>query len=302
MDKRYLIVNADDFGMCHAANMAVFDLFESGGIVSSTVMMPCGWSVEACEWAAAHPQYAVGVHLTFTSEWGHYRWGPVSGTANSSLCDPYGYFHKGCDAFEDACDIDEVEAEIRAQVAKAKALGLVPSHLDNHMGSLYGLCGNGELMPKTFEICGEMGYAFRMFTKIRQADLEHLLPAGVPEDMARMLLAGYAGYAEQYQVPLLDYLLFPEWTDELRTDFSRYQEYVLTYLSDIPQGITETFIHPSLESDELKGITSLWRDRVWEHRLFADPKTRQHFESQGIVYASYRDLVRVRAQQAADAQ
>ena len=38
---KYLIVNADDFGMCNAANEAVFDLFRSGRLYSSTIMMPC---------------------------------------------------------------------------------------------------------------------------------------------------------------------------------------------------------------------------------------------------------------------
>ena len=57
MDK-YLIINADDYGMCRAANFAVWDLFQKGGISSSTVMMPCGWAVEACGWAARHSAIA----------------------------------------------------------------------------------------------------------------------------------------------------------------------------------------------------------------------------------------------------
>ncbi|MBS5873088.1 MAG: hypothetical protein KIC46_03090 [Clostridiales bacterium] len=50
------------------------------------------------------------------------------------------------------------------------------------------------------------------------------------------------------------------------------------------------FIHPSLECDELKGITRSWQRRVWEHRLFADPATRQHIESCGIQLINYRSL------------
>jgi len=291
---KYLIINADDFGMCRAANLATFDLFEKGGISSSTVMIPCGWAPEACKWAKEHPQYAIGVHLTFTSEWGVYRWGPVAPSGTDSLRDEFGFFYHENDEFEDHCDIDEVETEIRAQVARAVALGLTPSHLDNHMGSLYGLNGNYEVMPKTFEVCGELGYAFRMFRQIRDRDVPSDFPDGVPIDVARMIVNGYAVCADENNVPLIDYLLFPEWTEETKRDYNIYREYVLERLSGIEEGISETFIHPSLECDELKGITALWRCRVWEHKLFSDPATRQHLESKGITYINYRDVVRMR--------
>ena len=112
MDK-YLIINADDFGMCRAANMAVADLFEKGGITSATIMTPCGWAKNAGVWAKNNPQHAVGVHLTFTSEWGEYRWGPVAENNTASLRDSEGFMHHESDQFEEAADLDEVEAEIR---------------------------------------------------------------------------------------------------------------------------------------------------------------------------------------------
>lgn len=301
MDERYLILNADDFGMCRAANLATFDLLEKGGLCSATVMMPCGWAPEACKWASEHPQYAIGVHLTFTSEWDRYRWGPVGRSANESLRDKDGYFHHESDEFAEHCDVDEVQAEIRAQVDLAKRLGLNPSHLDNHMGSLYGLSGNGEVLPATFEICGELGYAFRMFSKL---DMDHLpkdFPSGLSPATLDMLIGGINRCAQENNVMLLDYLIFPDWTEELKRDYETYREFMLNELSNIKPGFTETFVHPSLESDELKGTTNAWRCRVWEHQLHADPKTRQHLESKGIIYASYRDLVRVRKQEAAQA-
>ena len=69
MKKKLLIINADDFGLCHSANAAVFDLFETGCIKSSTIMTPCPGADEAIAFAAAHPEYAIGVHLTHTNEW-----------------------------------------------------------------------------------------------------------------------------------------------------------------------------------------------------------------------------------------
>ncbi|HZJ78224.1 MAG TPA: polysaccharide deacetylase family protein [Clostridia bacterium] len=296
MDNKYLIINADDFGMCRAANLATFDLFEKGGISSSTVMMPCGWAKEACVWAGKHPEHAVGVHLTFTSEWGKYRWAPVNQKNTSSLRDEEGYFYHENDGFEDNCDIDEVEGEIRAQISLAKKLGLNPSHIDNHMGSLYGMSGNYEVMPRTLEICGELGYAFRMFTKLREENIPSEFPDNLSIDLIKMFIDGYAKCAKENNVILIDHLLFPEWTNELKTDYNKYREYMLNRLSNIPEGeITETFIHPSLECDEIKGITALWHCRVWEHKLFADPSTRQHLESKGVKYINYRDVIRMKS-------
>ena len=49
--KRYLIINADDFGLCHSANEAVMELFEGGYIRSSTIMTPCPGAEEAVAFA-----------------------------------------------------------------------------------------------------------------------------------------------------------------------------------------------------------------------------------------------------------
>ncbi|MEI6580175.1 MAG: hypothetical protein WCN92_12060, partial [Eubacteriales bacterium] len=159
------------------------------------------------------------------------------------------------------------------------------------------LNGNFEVMPKTFEVCGDLGYAFRMFRKFRMEDVPDDFPDGISADMAQMLIDGYAQCADENNVPLIDNLLFPQWNDATMADYDTYREFIYDRLSTIPDGISETFIHPSFESDELKGITALWRCRVWEHKLFADPKTRQHLESKGVQYINYHDVVRIRAEQ-----
>ena len=294
---KYLIINADDFGMCKAANIATMELLEMGGISSATIMMPCSWAVDACKWTAQHPEYAIGLHLTLTSEWGKYRWRPVAPEGVASLVDEFGYMYPENDEFEENCDIDEVETEIKAQIALAKKFGVEPSHLDNHMGCLYGLNGNTEVLPLTFKICGELGYAFRMFRKIKKENIPKSLPVDNSEEMANMLVGGICRLADSYNVPLGDHLLFTHWDEKLRSSYEYFREWELNRLANIEDGeITEIFIHPSIECDELKGITSNWQARVWEHRLFSDPETRKYLESQGVVYINYRDLVRMRAE------
>ena len=91
---RYLMINADDFGMCHAMNAATIGLLEDNLITSATLMPPCPWFVEAVTYAASHPEKCIGVHLTLTSEWELMRWGPVARTPLPSLINN-GYFPMG---------------------------------------------------------------------------------------------------------------------------------------------------------------------------------------------------------------
>ena len=80
-EARLLILNGDDLGMCHAANAATFDAMERGLLTAASLMLPCPWAYAACAYARSHPQLDIGVHLTLTSEWQTYRWGPLLSAA-----------------------------------------------------------------------------------------------------------------------------------------------------------------------------------------------------------------------------
>lgn len=295
MDK-YLIINADDFGMCRAGNLAVFDLLKSGGITSSTIMAPCGWAPEACKFAKENPQFAIGVHLTLTSEWSNYRWAPVSASNTESLRDEDGYMFKESDEVENNVDIDEVEAEIRAQIERLKKLGLTPSHLDNHMGSLYGIeTGRFELLNLVLDIAGEYGLPFRFPGTFTDDQLNNtMLDIKIDKNIIMGLFEKITAYAKSRGVITPDYLIPGEWTGPQKDSYENYREYIYELYKTFPEGVTETYIHPALECDELKGTSSVWERRVWEYKLFSDPKTKQHIESCGIKLINYRDLAEMR--------
>ncbi len=294
--EKYLIINADDYGMCRAANMATWDLLEKGGITSATVMMPCGWSTEACKWAAKHPEHAIGVHLTFTSEWGNYKWGPIANGDTSSLRTPDGFMYAGCADFENAADLKQVELEIREQIERAKRLGLHPSHLDNHMGSLYGIeAGHFELLKLTFEIAGEYGLPFRFPGNFVPEMLSNtMLGIQVDGDLITKAFASFVALAKANGVITPDYLLPHDWHGPQSESYENFREHIYELVKTYPEGVTETYLHPAMETDELKGTSSVWQRRVWEHRLFGDPATRQHLEACGFQLISYRDLAEMR--------
>lgn len=295
--ERYLIINADDFGMCRSANFAVFDLLKSGGITSSTIMAPCGWAPEAVKFAKEHPEFAIGVHLTTTSEWENYRWGPVGVGANGSMRDKDGYFYHECDDFENNADLEEVKNEIVAQIEKLKALGLNPSHLDNHMGSLYGVAtGRFELLQLMITIAGEYKLPLRMPMNFTEAQFGNtMLDVQVSPEMVQGLISQVVGYAKSLGVAMPDYLMPGDWSGPQKDSYENFKEYIYEMYRGFPEGVVETYIHPAFETDELKGTTGCWERRVWEHKLFSDPQTKQHIDSLGIKLINYRDLAKMRA-------
>jgi len=295
--EKYLIINADDYGMCRAANFATWELLEKGGITSATVMVPCGWSTEACKWAAQHPEYAIGVHLTFTSEWGNYKWSPIANGDTASLRDEFGFMFEDCAPFEESADLAQVELEIRAQIERARQLGLNPSHLDNHMGSLYGIeRGHFELLQKTFEIAGEYKLPFRFPGNFLPQMLDNsMLGIEVDGALIQKMFASFVEMAKGCGVAVPDYLLPHDWSGSQKDSYENFREHIYELVKTYPDGITETYIHPALECDELKGTSSVWERRVWEHRLFGDPATRQHIEACGFQLINYRDLARMKA-------
>lgn len=298
MSDRYLILNADDFGMCSASYEAVTSLFknENSALTSSTVMTPCSWAPMACRFAKENPQFAIGTHLTFTSEWGGYRWGPVNSANTDSLRDEEGYMWHESVNVEKHADLAEVAGEIRAQIELSKRLGLNPSHIDNHMGSLYGIeTGRFELLMLTFDIAGEYGLPYR-FPSIFTDDQYSNTTLEIKIDRAQIdgMMSQVVAYAKSKGVAIPDFLIPNEWDGKEFKDYEDFREYIYELYKSFPNGVTETYMHPALETPELKSITGCWQRRVWEYKILSDPATKQHIEANGIKLINYRDLAEMR--------
>lgn len=289
---KYLIVNADDYGMCRSANLAVQELFDLGFLRSATLEVPCPTAEEAAVYAAAHPEHAIGVHLTLTSEWPHYAWKPL--TDGVSLRNAEGYMWQNIRLVEENARWEDIEPELQAQLDQARAWGLNPSHLDNHMGSLYGTeTGRVMLAKKALEFSHKNNLPYRMYTR-RSDIIRH-------PDMKPLFYHGYsllvAHWVRKYKVITPDYLYLPQWTDEMRISYEVYRENILNQWCSLPEGITETYVHPSLDTEEIRNITGRWQDRVWEYQLMKDPETHRRLETAGVKLISYRDLVKLRGKQ-----
>src|SRR5271167_449060 len=136
---RLLVVHADDLGMNHSANRAIFEALEKGWVTSASILVPCPWFPEVVKWAKEHPSADLGIHQALNSEWTSLRWGPISSKDKvPSLLDPDGYLPLETPAVTKNAAPSEVETELRAQIDRAQSAGIHLTHLDSHMGALFG--------------------------------------------------------------------------------------------------------------------------------------------------------------------
>lgn len=91
-EDKLLIVNADDIGLCHSANIAGVDAMKNGLVTSGSIMVPCPGFSHIAELCLKDPSLDFGIHLTHTCEWDSYRWGPVANSQKvKGLIDKEGY-------------------------------------------------------------------------------------------------------------------------------------------------------------------------------------------------------------------
>ena len=177
-DARLLIVNADDFGMCHSNNEAIFRALLEGVATSASLMAPCPWAPQAMRWLREHPEIPFGVHLTMICEFDDYRWGPITSAEKvSSLVDAVGCFIRDDQQAEllARARLDEVEREFRAQIETVLAAQLGPTHLDFHC---LADGGRDDIFELTVELAREYGLAMRIHDGARAATLRSTgLPA-----------------------------------------------------------------------------------------------------------------------------
>ena len=155
-ETKLLIIHADDFGVSQSENAATIAAMEQGMVNSSSIMVPCPWFPEAAAYAKQHPEMDWGVHLTLTSEWVHYKWGPVANRNEvPSLLDDRDYFYPTQAEVRDSAELKEVEIELRAQIDRALQFGVPISHLDIHMFTLWtdpGLVGIYKQLGKEYQL------------------------------------------------------------------------------------------------------------------------------------------------------
>ncbi len=280
-ETRRLIINCDDFGQCAAANQAIMHILEEGKASSATIMVPAPGFEEAADWAARRKQENVGLHLTLTSEYDALRWKSLTG--DPSLHDEEGYQYRTIKEFEEGADTKAVVKEIKAQYDTAVQKGLLLSHVDNHMGSLYGMATGRSLLPQALWQSSRWGLPSRFFRYIDQND--HLIES--LSDIERPVAMG-AALADVLGVQIPDYLLSHPYRIQEGETYDSFKKSIIERLYKLPAGVSETYVHPGVEDEWALQHIPNWEKRVWEYKLLMDDDFAYGLRDAGVILTDYR--------------
>jgi predicted glycoside hydrolase/deacetylase ChbG (UPF0249 family) len=274
-NQKIVIAHADDVGMCHGANTAFAAVAGKGFITSGSVMVPCPWFREIAELAAANPQFDLGVHLTLTSEWRHYRWRPLTGASKSTgLVDDDGYMWRTAKAVREHADPDAVEAELRAQIDTALAAGIDATHLDCHMGTA--------LAAEFADLYLQLGRDYRLPVLFPRSWENYGLGLKLGDvDLARH--AARVGTLEGQGHPIVDRFVETPWS--ALGDEAAYREMIAA----VRPGLTFLAFHPNHAGDIDVIEPARARCRIEEARLFANAAFIDAVRKQGLTLVGLRD-------------
>lgn len=286
MNERFLIVNADDYGLAHSVNAAVEELFSLGAITSSTVLAPARLVKEACA-NAARNGYPVGVHWTLHAEWAEERWEPIAKEGIASLSKD-GFLRSDIKEMARLSKSKDVTRELIAQTEFMKQNGRMPDHADSHGGTLYG--ANGRLFfLNAFRVCRQYRLPFR-FPK--RFDFIARQTGGSANRMLRAAHRAITVASAFYGVELLDDLITNPYPAEKIASYKSLRAYYEEQLRSVKAGVTEAFFHPSIPDEALQKRTTQWQKRLWEYRYLAGGDFLRFIEKEGFKLVSWDILAR----------
>ena len=267
---KLLILHADDLGVAHSEDTASFDALNRGAVSSASVMIPTPWVSEVAAYFKAHPNVDLGLHLTLTSEWETYRWGSVEGRERvPSLLDSAGTFPNDESIVAKMAKPADVDRELRAQVERALALGIRPTHIDSHMGSLF-------TTPELVAIYVKVAHDYHLpFLAVKGSGF------GAPG----------AGLSPQDVV--LDAVVIAD----RQVPNDQWKAWYLSQIAGLKPGITELIVHLGYDNAELQAVTvnhdaygSAWRQRDYD--VVTSPEFAKALKDNNVIVVKWKDLYR----------
>ena len=268
---KVLIVNADDFGMNCAGTEATIAALKSGGVTSSTIMVPCPWFPMVVDFAKNNPKANLGVHTTLTSEWHNYKWGPVLGRfAVPGLVDEFGYFWPDIKSVYEHATVQEAEREVRAQIDRALQAGIDVTHIDSHMGTM-------QYEPKYHEAYLKIAKDYNLPCRMAGREAMRQFKAEYLVDMA-----------DKMGVLHPEFLFFGEGPKSVEETDAFWTKLIQEQIK--PGLVSEIYIHPGYVTPEMQATTSSCAQRTADSEFFKKASTRELYKSCGIELISYREL------------
>jgi predicted glycoside hydrolase/deacetylase ChbG (UPF0249 family) len=246
-EDKLLIVHADDIGFSNSANQATMEAFAVSPLRSGAIMVPAPWFPDFAALVPSIPDHDIGVHITLTSEWKYLKWdGVLPANEIPSLIADDGYLHGNGPEVVAHANAAEAEREARAQIDRAIAFGIEPTHLDVHNSALWGT-------PELFAAYLRLGREYR-------------LPILMAKD-------GIATVSDEYKAMLMPSDILLDRVIMMPRDVPG-EQWVAEYeklLADVKPGVTQLIIHFGIDDEELRAITidrpnpdAAWRQRDYD--------------------------------------
>lgn len=267
---KLLIIHADDLGVAHSQDMASFKAIEEGDVTAASVMVPCPWFTEVADFAKSHPNADIGIHLTLTSEWKTYRWGPVAPSDQvSSLLDPDGYFYSDNGPVAAHAKPEEAEREVRAQIERAIAMGIHPTHLDIHMATLAAT-------PQLYSVLVKVAHEYHLpYMAVR-------LPGEQGQELMKLIFPN--------DIVLDNLVMFTP-----QVPANHWTESYVKAIHSLKPGLNEMIVHLAYDDAEMRAITAGHPDygAAWRQRDFnavTSPEFKQALKQNHIILVGWRQL------------
>lgn len=287
---RVLILHVDDAGMSWDSNQGAIQAIEKGVATSMSVMMPCPWVPNIVHYLKEHPTVDAGLHLTLTSEWKEYRWGPLTGKqASPGLVDSEGAMWRSVNDVVSHATPDEVEAEIRSQVERAKIMGFEPSHIDSHMGTLFAT-------PEFIQRYMKVG-------------IEYKIPVMMPGGHMTMIGKDLGDGERVKQVQQLGKMLWDaglpvlddlhnvsynfDYPKEPVSDATLQKEATKQYsetIKALKPGLTMVIMHCTAPTEVFDKISGSLTVRKADLLAMVDPKFKKFLEKEGFILTTWREV------------
>lgn len=312
--KKVVIFHVDDAGMSYESNEGTIKSIEAGVATSCSIMMPCPWAASFVKRALQEPMDA-GLHLTLTSEWKDYRWHPLAGKAAvPGLVDKEGAFWPSVEEVIQNASPDEVEREIRAQIDRALTMGLKPTHLDSHMGTLFY---HPPFLERYIKVGAEYGIPV-MFpggnnkmlgvsmnnNLIKQLKKEGNYKEGMtlPKNPLMEQSAEVGNKIWDSGLPVLDDLhtVSGNWKPEGDPDDEAWGDYKVaqfkSVLSQMEPGLMMIIVHSNGDRKVFDRISSSGGSRYADMLAMTDPDLQQFIEEEGIILTTWQEVMQRRKQ------
>lgn len=270
-DAKLVIIHADDLGVAHAQNAASIGALERGSVRSASIMVPCPWFPEIANYAANNPTADLGLHITLTSEWKYYKWGPVTPDhVVPGLVNRQGFLYSSVDSVRRAATALEVETETRNQVRRAIQFGIDPTHLDSHMGTVFS-------RPDFFKAYLKVGHEFR-------------IPVFAFRQLESLMNVKLDTMVTEKDV-IVDHVV----TAMPQNFKSGFAAFYTNALKNLQPGLTYLIIHTAYDNEEMKAVAagivdwgSEWRQQDYD--FFTSAECEKLLKENNIIRVTWREI------------